>query len=769
MSRTPVPAPTGSTALSRQPLRRRAVRWTAFVVVVFSTVVLVAAGTVRSTALNRGYYQEVLDEQRAYDRLYDEVLVDPESSDVARELLARLPVPQGVVTSNLKTVLPPTAVRALTDQQIGNAVGYLRGDQPALRMTADLKPVLANLGDLIRIYFGDFFEAVQEQPADDLQAIAAGLRGAVGAQRAHALPARVLAPRDVPAATDAVLLSTVPVGARDALRPGLAAALGTADTPGEPRTPGTRTPNTPDKPSASDGPGTPPARPLAGAPASDGGASGPLHVVTDGRHVKVVADLDHPRADGLTVVRKARSITQLGLGPGQTLTVICGALALLVLWAAVPGTVARRMTAVGTALATGGALAATAVGIGRLFARDAMVAPSPHWPHSLARLVEDVQVTAADRLTAAGLLAAAVPLAAGLLLASAGLLWRAAGRRRAGAVRRGSPRVWAVTAGVAVIAASGAALAPAAIGGSVPRRCQGYATLCDRRYDEVAQLAAHNAMSTTEDRFIGPLQDPGITGQLDAGVRALLIDTHTWETPGEVAEQLRESGVLPDTEADLSRLLGRINPPRGGLWLCHSVCRGGAVALVPALRKVGAWLEAHPGEIVTLIVQDGISGEDTARAFHEAGLEHLLYVPDSDPRRPWPTLGEMVDSGRRLVVFAERSDGPAPWYRNFYRYGMETPYSFSSPRDMSCAPNRGGRDKRLFLLNHFVTVGGGSRLDAGEVNSRRRVLERVRACERERGRPVTFVAVDYTTIGDARGAVDALNATRTAHRRDTYR
>ncbi|MFF3766482.1 hypothetical protein ACFYYR_20700 [Streptomyces sp. NPDC001922] len=697
MSRTPVPAPVGSTALSRQPLRRRAVRWTACAVLVISTVVLVAAGTVRSTALNRGYYQDVLDEQRAYDRLYDEVLVDPESSDVAQQLLARLPVPQGVVTSNLRTVLPPTAVRALTDQQIGNAVGYLRGDRPALRMTADLEPVLANLGDLIRIYFGDLFETVEEQPVPGLDGLAAEFGRGSGPERG------------------------------------------------------------PDGPHGSAG----------GPQASDGVGQPGGRGVTDGRHAqhgsgaaRAVADLDRPSAEGLALVRKARALTLLGLGPGQTLAVFLGVLALLVFWAASPGSVARRLTALGAALATGGALAAVAVGTGRLFAPHAMVAPSPHWPRSLARLVEDVQTTAADRLMTAGLQAAVVPLAAGLLLVATGQVWGASGRRRAGAVTPRSPRVWAVTAGVAVLGSLGAALAPAAMGGSAPRRCQGSSALCDRRYDEVAQLAEYNAVPTPEARFIGPLQDPGITGRLDAGVRALLIDTHTWETPREAAGRRERPGLTPGNRNGLSPRIERLNPPRSGLWLCPSVCRGGAVALVPALRRIGIWLEAHPTEVVTLIVQDGTGAEDTVRAFREAGLEHLLYAPDDDPGRPWPTLGEMVDSGRRLVVFAEKADGPAPWYRNFHRYGTETPYAFRRPQDVSCVPDRGGPDKQLFLLNHFVTAGGGSRLDAGEANSSRRVLARVRACERQRGRPVTFIAVDHTTIGDARGAVDALNTAR---------
>ncbi len=49
------------------------------------------------------------------------------------------------------------------------------------------------------------------------------------------------------------------------------------------------------------------------------------------------------------------------------------------------------------------------------------------------------------------------------------------------------------------------------------------------------------------------------------------------------------------------------------------------------------------------------------------------------------------------------------------------------------------------------------------VNSRQRVLERAHTCERQRGRPVNFIAVDYATIGDALGAVNELNAERLEH------
>ncbi|WP_308186333.1 hypothetical protein [Streptomyces sp. MNU76] len=91
----------------RGPLR--GARWlhpAAWTVAVLCLAVLAFAAIMRSTVLNAGFYGKVLEEERAYERLYDEVLVAPQSSALTRDLLARLPVPESAVTSNLKTVLP---------------------------------------------------------------------------------------------------------------------------------------------------------------------------------------------------------------------------------------------------------------------------------------------------------------------------------------------------------------------------------------------------------------------------------------------------------------------------------------------------------------------------------------------------------------------------------------------------------------------------------------------------------------------------------------
>ncbi|MGY5001003.1 hypothetical protein [Streptomyces griseus] len=695
-----------------------------------STVALTA--TVRSTVASPGFYQAVLDEESAYDRLYSEVLVDPEISPVTRDLLAQLPVPEALVTSNIKVVLPPATVRALTDQQIEAVTGYLRGDRDELRLTVDLAPVLENLADLAQVYFGDLVANVQGGDQPDFARFTADLATALDALRegrAPELPALPLTEDQADRAADA-LLTAVPERERAALRPEIEVALGEGDV------------------------STALAATAAAAlsDSSRGAVADLRTTLQDGTWD--LTDTLTAAGNDLTALEEARDYVRL-LTLLQILAVTLALAALVTLWFTGPAAPARRLMRLGQALACAGVLTAVTVLPARLITGGRLLAVPSSWAPSVTALVDDLQRNAVDQMAATGLGAALAALVGGVLLTGVGwaLLVRPSRMPTPTAVRT-------TAAGVACAALAGVLVVPPVFGPSAPRQCLGSSRLCDLRYDEAAYLTSHNAMSTTADRFIGPLQDPDITTQLNTGVRALQLDTYRWESPQDIAERLDSPEFTPEQRRLISGAIDKVNPPREGLWLCHGVCRAGAIELVPALEDIGDWLRAHPTEIVTLIVQDDISPEDTEKAFRAAGLDDLLHTPAADPDAPWPTLGEMIDSGRRLVVFAEKADGPAPWYRNFYRYGMETPFAFRSPSEMTCAPHRGGTGKQLFLLNHFITNAGGSRLDAGRVNARDWVLERTRACEAERGSPVTFIAVDYTTVGDALGAVNELNSRR---------
>ncbi|MEW2217999.1 PI-PLC domain-containing protein [Streptomyces sp. NPDC006990] len=723
----------------------RVVRPLAAVLAALCVAALATVGTLRNTVLDRGYYQHVLDEERAYDRLYDEVLVAPEAQPVTRSLLARLPVPESVVTANLKTVLPPATVRELTDEQIAEVTSYLRGEKDTLSVSVDLSPVLANMDKLAEVYLGGLVSQAQGRDKADfpaaVQRIDAALDDVAAGRRPADLPTVDLSDRAVRDLSK-LLLSAVPEGQRTSLRPQIEGALGVGDVATA---------------LAAVGPHVIGGR--AGAGADEGEQE--LLRITEGGRWDVVKDLD---SGGVYTgpLEEARGFTRLALGRVYPLAVAVGALSVAFLWLTGPRRRLRRLRVVGWSMVAGGLLTA---GLFRLvqWKADGLWGTAPgSWPPSLAVLVEDLESTALKTLTAAGASAALTPVAVGALLAALSYVRRRPRAAQSLSTRGRTGMLAGLSAVTTTAVVLGVTFVPAAASGSGSEQalCNGSARACDLRYDQAAYVATHNSMSTTADRFISPLQDGDITAQLDSGARALLVDTHTWERPDQIAERLKVSEFAPEMRDKITGLIDDATPTEPGLWLCHAVCRGGAIPLVDTLRDIRAWLDEHPGEVVTLIVQDGITGKQTESAFRKAGLEDLLFTPDDDPKAEWPTLGKMIEDDKRLVVFAEHADGPAPWYRNFYRYGMETPYAFSSPEKMSCAPNRGGTGKGLFLMNHFITSGGGSRIDAREVNAKGFVLDRARRCEAERDHPVNFVAVDFANLGDAAAAVDTLNAGR---------
>ena len=125
----------------------------------------------------------------------------------------------------------------------------------------------------------------------------------------------------------------------------------------------------------------------------------------------------------------------------------------------------------------------------------------------------------------------------------------------------------------------------------------------------------------------------------------------------------------------------------------------------------------------------------------------------------WPTLGEMVRAGKRLVVMLEEGDGgtAAPWMVNGFEYTQDTPYTFPTVASFSCAANRGPADAPLFLLNHWLAGFDALVTSAQQVNVVDVLLPRAQQCEQERGQIPNFIALNYVAIGDGSRVVDELN------------
>ncbi len=144
------------------------------------------------------------------------------------------------------------------------------------------------------------------------------------------------------------------------------------------------------------------------------------------------------------------------------------------------------------------------------------------------------------------------------------------------------------------------------------------AELCDRKANEVAYASSHNSMSIAEYGWIWPMHDGTITDQLNAGIRARLIDTHYLDTAQLQSDFLAS---LPPAMQDVGRkAIAAFKPEaREGYFLCHQICGFGWRPLEDSLTEVRTFLDENPREVLFLIIQDEISNVDTEKAFADAG------------------------------------------------------------------------------------------------------------------------------------------------------
>jgi hypothetical protein len=262
--------------------------------------------------------------------------------------------------------------------------------------------------------------------------------------------------------------------------------------------------------------------------------------------------------------------------------------------------------------------------------------------------------------------------------------------------------------------------------GSLPDpTCNGHEELCNRRFDQVSYPMTHNAMSNDEDGWSLPNQNFNITRQLTEGIRGLMLDTYD---------------------------------EQGQLLLCHTLCfEGSQQPLVEGLGEITTFLEANRNEVASIILESYITHAQTAQAFEDSGLIDFVYAHEVGV--PWPTLGELIEANTRLVVFqGDAQEAEFPWLMYFDDHAWETHYSFSTPEDFSCDPNRGDPSNPLFLLNHFLTAPLGGRPEFAEmVNHNPLFIDRAQQCEEEGDALPNFVAVDFYDIGDVFDVVDTLN------------
>lgn len=227
------------------------------------------------------------------------------------------------------------------------------------------------------------------------------------------------------------------------------------------------------------------------------------------------------------------------------------------------------------------------------------------------------------------------------------------------------------------------------------RPCNGYAELCTRRYSNVTAVGAHNS-PFVRARNAASNQELEVEAQLDDGVRLLQGQMHWPE------------GAAPGSPAHF----------------CHSSCALLDVGPITEwLRRVHDWVAAHPYDVVTIVLGNGNHTDPSmyVAAIEESGLVRYAYTPPRFPMRvsDWPTLGEMIVSGRRVVLWLDYKADQSryPWLLDQFSQMWETPFNpvdrtfpcdVHRPPDLAPATTDGNQisaaKERLYLANHNLNV-----------------------------------------------------------------
>ncbi|MCC6437448.1 MAG: hypothetical protein IT196_20630 [Acidimicrobiales bacterium] len=308
--------------------------------------------------------------------------------------------------------------------------------------------------------------------------------------------------------------------------------------------------------------------------------------------------------------------------------------------------------------------------------------------------------------------------------------------------------------------------APRAAG---PATCNGHAELCDRPVDQVTFAGSHNAMASVDAGFLFAQQRATISGQLDNGIRALLVDTHYGlrTTSGVVWTEFRHARratLEREVGADAVAAVDRLRPSlvttsdEAEVYLCHAYCELGATPAADGFGAIRRFLERNRREVVLLYVQDNTEPGDTVAALRDAGLDRFAYIHHRGER--WPTIWRLIDDGTPLVVLAEQhggTPGTPAWFHRAFALTQDTPYDARRPAELSCEPNRGPAGAPLLLLNHWLITDPADEDDARAVNNLAFLEGRVQRCAAARGRPVNIIAVNFAEIGDVLSVTDRAN------------
>lgn len=225
------------------------------------------------------------------------------------------------------------------------------------------------------------------------------------------------------------------------------------------------------------------------------------------------------------------------------------------------------------------------------------------------------------------------------------------------------------------------------------------------------------------------------------------------------------------------------NGSDGSVHLCHTSCLlYDAGPMTEWLGQIKSWLDGNPNDVVSILIvnSDNNDASTFSSIFDDAGITPYAYTPPSNVGPvSWPTLGDMISSGTRLVAWVASLDPSsntvAPYLLDEFSFIFENQYDVTDASAFSCDSNRPGTDTgaalsagMLPLMNHFLddnVFGSGIEVPSVENADNTNAPsgdtgnfgDAANACVSEYNRAPWGTLLDFANVGPAMDVVDSLN------------
>ena len=141
-------------------------------IIFFGFLAFLLTHEIRNHFLDASFYTNALAENDIYNRIYDELLVDPKFDEEARNLLGGFDVPSHDRADIARKIIPPEYLQSQTEASISGIIVYLKGDSADPEVYMDLGPPIRNVKPAIFSYIDQRIDAMEAVPISNLDELA---------------------------------------------------------------------------------------------------------------------------------------------------------------------------------------------------------------------------------------------------------------------------------------------------------------------------------------------------------------------------------------------------------------------------------------------------------------------------------------------------------------------------------------------------------------------------------------------------------------------